>query len=105
METAAREIFRYVLVAHYIDGHLFGEEADLWLKTHGGWLPDPAEMYGDGTPLTQPCDEGGCVMSKDPEKAMKEATGLMTCLAECLPDDYYGDVPGNVNFEAREWPK
>ena len=92
METAAREIFRDVLAAHYIDGHPFGEEADLWLKIHGGWLPDPQEMYDDGTPLTQPRDEGDRVMSKYPEKALKEAMGLMkasqsattsTCTVTC----------------------
>ena len=71
METVAREIFRDVLAAHYIDGHPFGEEADLWLQTHGGWLPDPQEMYDDGTPLTQPRDEGDRVMSKDPETPRK----------------------------------
>ena len=102
METVAREIFRDVLAAHYIDGHPFGEEADLWLKIHGGWLPDPQEMYDDGTPLTQPRDEGDRVMSKDPEKALKEAMGLMKCLAECLHDDYL-DVHGNVKFQAQEW--
>ena len=90
METVAREIFRDVLAAHYIDGHPFGEEADVWLKTHGGWLPDPQEMYGDGTPLTQPRDEGDRVMSNDQEKALKEAMGLMKCIAEC-------------DYRAKEW--
>ena len=40
-------------------------------------------MYGDGTPLTQPRDEGYRVMSNDQEKALKEAMGLMKCIAEC----------------------
>ena len=99
METVAREIFRDVLAAHYIDGHPFGEEADLWLKTHGGWLPDPQEMYGDGTPLTQPRDEGDRVMSKDPENAKKYAICLMKCLVVCD----YEYVHGNVQFRANEW--
>ena len=68
MEKRAREIFRDALALHYIDGICAaGEEVELWLKTHGGWLPDPQEVYGDGTPLTQPEDEGWDVMSKEPK--------------------------------------
>jgi len=101
METVAREIFRDVLAAHYIDGHPFGEEADLWLKTHGGWLPDPQEMYDDGTPLTQPRDEGDRV-SEYPEKALKEAMGLMKCLGEC-DYEYMQDNVDLMDFRPHEW--
>ena len=85
VEKQAREIFRDALALHYIDGICAaGEEVDVWLKTHGGWFPDPQEVYGDGTPLTQPKDEGWDVMSKEPEKATKEAKGVMSLLAEFL---------------------
>ena len=87
METRARAIFRDALALHYIDGiSKTGEEVDMWLKTHGGWFPDPQEVYGDGTPLTQPKDEGWDVMSKEPEKAAKEAKGVMGSLKEFLGD-------------------
>ena len=87
MEKRARATFRDVLALHYIDGiSKTGEEVDMWLKTHGGWFPDPQEVYGDGTPLTQPKDEGWDVMSKEPEKAMKEAKGVMGSLKEFFGD-------------------
>ena len=87
MEKQAREIFRDALALHYIEGICqAGTEVDAWLKTHGGWLPNPQEVYGDGTPLTQPEDEGWDVMSKEPEKAMKDATDVMILLAEFLRD-------------------
>ena len=87
MEERARAIFRDALALHYIDDiSKTGEEVNVWLKTHGGWLPDPQEVYGDGTPLTQPKDEGWDVMSKEPEKATKEAKGVMGSLKEFLGD-------------------
>ena len=87
MEKKAREIFRDALALHYINGiSKTGEAVNVWLTTHGGWFPDPQEVYGDGTPLTQPKDEGWDVMSKEPEKAMKEAKGVMSLLAEFLGD-------------------
>ena len=87
MEKRARATFRDVLALHYIDGiSKTGEEVDMWLKTHGGWFPDPQEVYGDGTPLTQPKDEGWDVMSKETEKAMKEAKGVMGSLKEFFGD-------------------
>ena len=87
MEKRARATFRDVLALHYINGiSKTGEEVDMWLKTHGGWFPDPQEVYGDGTPLTQPKDEGWDVMSNEPEKAMKEAKGVMGSLKEFFGD-------------------
>ena len=87
MEKRARAIFRDALALHYIDGiSKTGEEVNVWLTTHGGWFPDPQEVYGDGTPLTQPKDEGWDVMSKEPEKAMKGAERVMGALKEFLGD-------------------
>jgi hypothetical protein len=78
METKARRVFREALVLTYINGLEVGIEVDDWLQKHGGWFPDPGELYGDGTPLEQPKDEGEDVTSKDPVCAMKEATVLMS---------------------------
>ena len=87
MEKRPRAIFRDALALHYIDGiSKTGEEVNVWLKTHGGWFPDPQEVYGDGTPLTQPKDEGWDVMSKELEKAMKGAERVMGALKEFLGD-------------------
>ena len=87
MEKRARATFRDVLALHYIDGICAaGEEVELWLKMHGGWFPDPQEVYGDGTPLTQPKDEGWDVMSTEPEKAMRGAERVMGSLKEFFGD-------------------
>ena len=87
MEKKAREIFRDALALHYINGiSKTGEAVNVWLTTHGGWFPDPQEVYGDGTPLTQPKDEGWDVMSKEPEKAMRGAERVMGALKEFLGD-------------------
>ena len=87
MEKRAREIFRDALALHYInDISKSGEAVNVWLTTHGGWFPDPQEVYGDGTPLTQPKDEGWDVMSKEPEKAMRGAERVMGALKEFLGD-------------------
>ncbi len=80
MESKARRVFREALAFHYIEGLEVGPEVDAWLKNHGGWLPDPQELYGDGTPLDQPKDEGDNVDSKDPARAMEDAKGLMSKL-------------------------
>ena len=105
MEKRAREIFRDALALHYIDGICAaGEEVELWLKTHGGWLPDPQEVYGDGTPLTQPVDEGWDVMSKEPEKAIKEAKGVMSLLAEFLRDGIAEEMGQcDLKASAQKW--
>ena len=85
MEKRARAIFRDALMLHYIDDIcVAGEEVELWLKTHGGWFPDPREDYGYGSLM--PEADGPDVMSKEPEKAMKEAKGVMSLVAEFLED-------------------
>ena len=100
MEKRARATFRDVLALHYIDGiSKTGEEVDMWLKTHGGWFPDPQEVYGDGTPLTQPKDEGWDVMSNEPEKAMKEAKGVMGSLKEFFGDGVAEHI-GRIGLKA-----
>ena len=80
LETRARIIFRDALLAHYIMGIDGGNELEWWLKTHRGWFPDSQELYGDGTPLTQPVDEGDSVMSAYPDRAVREAKPIMNHL-------------------------
>jgi len=84
MESKARDIFREALAIHYLDGLAAGDEVDAWLRTHGGWFPDPQELYGDGTPLTQPADEGIDVVSNSPEIALREAEHTMDRLVQSL---------------------
>ena len=85
MEKRARAIFRDALMLHYIDDIcIAGEEVELWLKTHGGWFPDQQQDYGYGSLM--PEADGPDVMSKEPEKAMKEAKGVMSLVAEFLED-------------------
>ena len=85
MEKKAREIFRDALMLHYIDDICAaGEEVESWLKTHGGWFPDQQQDYGYGSQM--PEADGPDVMSKEPEKAAKEAKGVMSLLAEFLGD-------------------
>ena len=86
METKARSIFRLALAHHYIDGIEYdvAEEVEAWLKSHKGWLPDPQELYGDGTPLTQPKDEGDAVSSAYPILAIAEAKRAMILLRDSL---------------------
>lgn len=87
MEDKARVIFREALVIHYVDTLAAGDEVDAWLRKHGGWLPDPQELYGDGTPLTQPVDEGLDVFSNSPEIALREAEETMDRLVQSLHHD------------------
>ena len=87
MESKARDIFREALVIHYVDTLAAGDEVDAWLRKHGGWLPDPQELYGDGTPLTQPADEGLDVFSNSPEIALREAEETMDRLVQSLHHD------------------
>ena len=87
MEFKARRIFRDALAMHYIDGiGDVGAAVDGWLTVHGGWLPDPQEVYGDGTP-PQPRDEGPWAMASFPAKAMEDARSLMVRLRDALDDD------------------
>ena len=108
METKARSIFRRALAAHYIDGGIeAGEVVEAWLKSHRGWLPDPGELYGDGTPLTQPADEGDAVASPYPLLAVKEAKNVMTLLrnglqSKCFKEDL-SEEEGRLLVDARKW--
>jgi len=94
MESKVRRIFREALAMHYIDGLEVGPQVDSWLKSHGGWFPDPQELYGDGSPMDQPIDEGEDVASKDPSRALDDAKELMPKLIanlaremESFPED------------------
>ena len=46
-----------------------------WLE-FGGWMPDPQEVYGDATPLTQPLDQGLYAPCLDIERAIADAAEL-----------------------------
>ena len=107
MEAKAREIIRYALAAHYVDGDANGQEFDEWLKKHGGWLPDPQELYDDGTPLTQPQDEGFDVRSPYPEDVvLKDATRVILMLSATWPvpenhDD--ASIYACLHTDIKEW--
>ena len=107
MEAKAREILRYALAAHYVDGAEGGQEIDAWLKKHGGWLPDPQELYGDGTPLTQPQDEGFDVSSPFPEDVvLKDATRVILLLRATWPvpeDDDAASTYANLHTDIANW--
>ena len=96
MEAKAREIFRHALAMHYIDGIEAGDKVEKWLRKHRGFLPDPQVLYGDGTPMTQPHDEGSDVSSPFPEEAVKDAFPIMNLLRTSLSDDYYEETLKNV---------
>ena len=110
MESKARRIFRGALALHYIDGlDEAGSQVESWLKKHGGWLPDPQELYGDGTPLDQPVDEGDDATSKYPVCALDDAKALMPILLKTLnkeieidPDD---SVCAPIARLASDWLK
>ena len=105
MEKRARVIFRDTLLKHYIDELPCGDEVELWLKTHGGWFPDNQVSYGDGTPLTQPKDEGTDVVSPEPEKALREASTLMELIWPVL-DDYDADLMSSMcDWLTSLWPQ
>ena len=108
METNARKILRYALAAHYVDDLAeAGEEIDAWLRKHGGWLPDPQEIYGDGTPLTQPQDEGFDVMSFYPEDVvLKDATRVILLLRATwpVPEDHDdASIYACLHTDIAEW--
>ena len=108
METKARYIFRSALAAHYIDGGIeAGEVVEAWLKSHKGYFPDPQELYGDGTPLTQPVDEGDAAASPYPMLALKEAKNVMTLLRNGLQDKCFkedlSEEEGRLLADARKW--
>ena len=92
METQARSVFREALAAYYTEGGDEGiSEVEAWLKSHNGWLPDPQEIYGDGTPLTQPKDEGVDVSSAYPLLALAEAKRVMILLRNRLDKTRFKD--------------
>ena len=95
MERRARVILRDALLKHYIDELSCGHEVEAWLKTHGGWFPDNQMTYGDGTPLTQPKDEGEDVMSKEPANVLVDAKVVMESLWTTL-DDEDADLANSV---------
>jgi hypothetical protein len=88
MEKRARAIFRDALGLHYFDGiSKTGAEVDGWLKTHGGWFENLQEISRDGScRQILPTDNCENVVSKEPEKAMKEAKCVMGSLKEFLGD-------------------
>ena len=92
MEAKARSIFRAALGTYYIEGGDGGiSEVEAWLKSHKGWLPDPQEVYGDGTPLKQPKDEGDAVSSAYPILAITEAKRVMILLRNSLEKTKFKD--------------
>ena len=38
LEHEARDLFRGVLMDHYIQGHVCGKDVDQWLRKHKGWF-------------------------------------------------------------------
>jgi len=89
METKARIIFREALYAHYMVGLEAGEEAYTWLRTHGGWFPDPQGDFDGETPA----DQGVTIMSPLPVQAMEDAKKVMQRLLDTLdvveePDEF-----------------
>ena len=92
METKARSVFREALAAYYTEGGDEGiSEVEAWLKSHKGWLPDPQEIYGDGTPLTQPKDEGVDVSSAYPLLVITEARRVIILLRNRLEKTRFKD--------------
>ena len=105
MEKRARMIFRDALLKHYIDELPCGDKVEMWLITHGGWFPDNLVIYDDGTPLTQPKDEGTDVVSPEPEKALREASTLMELIWPVL-DEYDVDLMSAMcNWLTSTWPQ
>ena len=59
-----------------MEGIEHGDRVAAWLLEFGGWMPDPSELYGDGTPLTRPLDQGLYAPCLDIERAIAEAADL-----------------------------
>ena len=85
MDALARLVFREALAEHYINGLAAGDDVELWLRTHGGWFPDPQLSYGDGTAM--PEDEGTYIITKNPAEATRDARALMLRLSDTLDED------------------
>ena len=103
LEFEARSLFRDVLAHHYIEGHPCGKDALKWLLKHGGYLPDPQEVYGDGTPLTQPADEGNDMKSPSIE-VLCEAGEILNKL-EGWEDEGGEHITRQVKELRAKWPK
>ena len=88
MERRARSIFRDALIMHYMEGPLeAAADVEEWLRNHGGWIPDPQVLYGDGTPDDQPMDEGEDVTSSIPVAALRDAVVTMSSLIANLTSE------------------
>ena len=105
MESKARHIFREALALYYIEGLQVDPQVETWLKNHGGWLPDPQELYGDGTPLDQPADEGEDATSADPVRAMGDAKVLMPKLFINLIKEMDNDLYTPLIQKVSAWMK
>ena len=72
-----RRRMRDLLAAHYVGEECVeGPQIEAWLLEWGGWFPDSSQLFGDGTPWTQPVDQGGDAPCSKPDRAI--------CDAECL---------------------
>ena len=67
---------RELLAWHYMEGLQHGDMVAAWLLEFGGWMPDAQLLYGDGTPLTRPLDQGLYTPCLDIERAISEAAYL-----------------------------
>ena len=73
-----RRRMRELLAAHYVgESCVQGPQVEAWLHRWGGWFGDPQEMYSDGTPWTQPVDQGTDAPRSNPERAIHDAEWLL----------------------------
>ena len=73
-----RRRMRDLLAAHYVgEDCVEGPQIEAWLLEWGRWFPDPQEMYGDATPLTQPVDQGADAHCSTPDQAIYDAECLL----------------------------
>ena len=73
-----RRRMRDLLAAHYVgEGCVEGPQIEAWLLEGGGWFGDPQVLYGDGTPWTQPVDQGADAPCSNPEQAIYDAEWLL----------------------------
>ena len=101
MEKRAREIFRATLALFYVEGVDDDGDRDkvtLWLQHHGGWFPDPQEDYGYGSLM--PLADGPDVMSKEPEKATKDAQDVTQFFTDVCMCDGVAEQMGCLDLKA-----
>ena len=84
---------RELLAWRYMEGIEHGDRVAAWLLEFKGWYPDPQEVYGDATPLTQPLDQGLYAPCLDIERAIAEAAELFD-LIEGNMHNKNGAAPG-----------